>query len=160
MRIWWPWARCALVIAVDATKELHQYAKAGQDHETGGLLLGYRADRAIMVVEVVEVRDADAAHGSYTRRQAVAQAALDMAVDGRNQLVGYVGDWHSHPAPVPPSKVDRHAIRRVSRQYDQPVALLVHAVDNGQMVLYGIVARRGRAADCRPQLRAFNTPGS
>lgn len=61
-------------------------------------------------------------------------------------LAGYVGDWHSHPAACGASSQDVTSIRRASRQYTEPLVLLVHRSDG---TLDHVVAHRGRRRRAR-----------
>ena len=79
-----------------------------------------------------------------------AQAALDAALhEHEHPWLGYVGDWHSHPAPCGASSQDITSIRRASRQYPEPLVLLVHRADGA---LDYVVAHQGcpRAAASGP----------
>jgi hypothetical protein len=67
-------------------------------------------------------------------------------------MAGLVGDWHSHPAPVDPSTTDELSLRHASRQYPQPLALLVHQPD-GHLDLH--VAHQGRSRPARLNLTAL-----
>ncbi len=112
----------------------HATRAAGRDpmRETGGLLLGWRtSDGVVHVTDMVEVPDPSARHTAYKRRHARATAALDgvLAAQPQGSPVGYVGEWHTHPAPVGPSWIDRREIRRISKKTSAPVALIVCAYD-------------------------------
>jgi hypothetical protein len=84
-----------------------------------------------VVVELLEVTDPAAGRSSYTRDHAHAEAALQRALADTNPAdpVGYVGEWHVHPAPQGPSRQDRRELRAVARQSPHPVALVVLAYD-------------------------------
>src|SRR4029450_870181 len=78
-------------------------ARQAAPNETGGLLLGWWEGTAVVVAHAVEVPDPDATSSRWTRHEDTAQAALDAALpDPSHPWLGYVGDWHSHPAPVDP----------------------------------------------------------
>lgn len=80
-------------------------------------------------------------HGT-ARDQLRAQTALDTALaELDHPWLGYVGDWHSHPAPCAASARDRVSIQRASRQYDQPLVLLIHCPEGA---IETIAAHRGR----------------
>lgn len=98
--------------------------------ETGGILLGWREEPATVVVELLEVADPAAGHTSNTRDHAHAEAALQRALAADpSDPVGYVGEWHAHPAPQGPRRQDRRELRAVPRQSPHPVALVVLAYD-------------------------------
>lgn len=108
-------------------------ASAAMPTETGGILLGWREPDAIVVTRLVEVVDPDASHTTYTRSHAAAEAALQEALANAPSvdLVGYVGEWHVHPALQGPSRQDRRELRAVARRSPHAVALVVlaHAGD-------------------------------
>jgi integrative and conjugative element protein (TIGR02256 family) len=117
-------------------------AAAAQPCETGGLLLGWWDDGRVVVRYAVEVADPNATTNSWSRDEHPAQDALDAALaDHEHPWLGYVGDWHSHPAACGPSRQDMTSIQRASSEYKQPLVLLVHRVDG---VIEAIVAERGR----------------
>ncbi|MDO3175907.1 Mov34/MPN/PAD-1 family protein [Mycobacteroides abscessus] len=99
--------------------------------ETGGILLGWWEAGTIVIDAAVEVVDDSATGNSWTRREAAAQNALDAALnEAKNRDLGYVGDWHCHPAPVGASRTDLKSLSRSSVQYQNPLALLVRLPDS------------------------------
>lgn len=105
-------------------------AAAAHPRETGGLLLGWWTDGAVIVTHAVEVADPDATGNTWSRHEAAAQRALEAAQEkSEHPWLGYVGDWHSHPAPCGASEQDLRSIKRVSTQYPHPMVLLVHRSD-------------------------------
>lgn len=55
----------------------------------------------------------------------MARAALEAARADASPYVGYVGDWHSHPANVAASSRDIKQLREDSRDYNEALALVV-----------------------------------
>lgn len=126
----------------DAAATISSAAAAAHPRETGGLLLGWWDDSRVIVRHAVEVPDPDATTHSWSRHEHPAQAALDAAlVDHEHPWLGYVGDWHSHPAACGPSSQDKVSIQRASSEYDQPLVLLVQRADG---VTEAIIANHGR----------------
>ncbi|MEU6815546.1 Mov34/MPN/PAD-1 family protein [Streptomyces sp. NPDC046860] len=98
--------------------------------ETGGLLLGWWERDALVARYAIEVPDPDATTSSWTRARHRAQNALDRALaDLDHPWLGYVGDWHTHPALCGPSSQDEQSICNASLGYSQPLLLLVHCAD-------------------------------
>lgn len=113
-------SRHALSVVERAAARAHPW-------ETGGILLGWWEEPAVLVELAVEVPDPGATGHSWTRHERAAQRALDEAVRAaEHPWLGYVGDWHTHPAACGVSPDDVSAIRRASRQYGRPLVLLVH----------------------------------
>lgn len=115
--------------------ELRVTAGAALPRETGGLLLGWwhtrDAAEVIVVRHAIEVPDRRATHTSWVRRPRAAQAALSRALAVLSHpLLGYVGDWHSHPKAYTASGPDRASLLQTSLQYEHPVLLLIHLPDD------------------------------
>jgi proteasome lid subunit RPN8/RPN11 len=111
--------------------ELGTAAVAALPKETGGLLLGWwdiRDDAEVIVVRhAIEVPDRWATPTSWVRRPHAAWAALSRALTALSHpLLGYVGDWHSHPETCMASGRDRASLLSTSLQYQHPVLLLIH----------------------------------
>jgi integrative and conjugative element protein (TIGR02256 family) len=106
-------------------------ASATLPNETGGILLGWREPDAIVVVRLIEVVDACASHTTYTRNHAHAEASLQRALADAEpgDPMGYVGEWHAHPAPLGPGRQDRRELRAIARLSQHPVALVVLSHD-------------------------------
>lgn len=111
--------------------ELRAAAEAALPRETGGLLLGWwdtgDASEVIVVRHAIEVPDKRATPTSWVRRPRAAQAELSRALAALSHpLLGYVGDWHSHPEAYPASGPDQASLLHTSLQYKHPVLLLIH----------------------------------
>lgn len=117
--------RCGLRLNDDLEQELHDVAASVHPTETGGLLLGWWDGPVPVVADWLEVPDPAARRNRWSRNEDAAADALAAARQSYPSHVGYIGDWHSHPADIGPSRADIRAIRRVSRQYDDAVALVV-----------------------------------
>lgn len=131
-----------VVIHSDARHTITAAAGRAAPLEAGGLLLGWWDSGRVIVRSAVEVVDPDASGTSWIRRESFAQQALDRAITALGHpWMGYVGDWHSHPAPCGASAQDLKSIRSASRAYSQPLLLIVHRCDD---VLDVRAARRGR----------------
>jgi integrative and conjugative element protein (TIGR02256 family) len=141
-----------VTVAATAADLIARWARQAAPNETGGLLLGWWEGTAVVVAHAVEVPDPDATSSRWTRHEDTAQAALDAALrDPNHPWLGYVGDWHSHPAPMDPSPTDELALWHASSHYPQPLALLVHQPD-GHLDLR--VAHQGRSRLARLDLTA------
>ncbi|WP_235568489.1 Mov34/MPN/PAD-1 family protein [Mycobacterium sp. Root135] len=120
----------AVQLTDTAVAAIHAAANRAAPNETGGLLLGWWEPTDVHVDIAVEVIDQEATGNSWTRRQVEAQRVLDaeLAKSG-NHVLGYVGDWHSHPAPVGASRRDMKSLAQSSLQYENPVVLIVRLSD-------------------------------
>lgn len=110
-------------------RRIERRAQMSLSRETGGVLLGFRVDGGIHVVDAVEIRDRQATRTRYVLRKWAADAALADHLSGLpdDSPVGYVGLWHTHLACAEPSPVDRRTLRREATAVSGPLALLVVA---------------------------------
>lgn len=120
--------------------------RRSRDQERGGILVGYREGHDVYVEDALPVSDPTAGHSSYLRRARPAEQVLAAYLqpfaetEGRS-YVGYVGEWHTHPLPAPPSPTDHAAMRTMSRANRQPVAMLVIARhDETTVSFHGLVS--------------------
>ena len=76
---------------------------------------------------VVEVEDLSRGRSQFVIPAGVTPAVVEMARQIDNRL-GYVGDWHSHPADQAASPTDRRTLAKSARRRrkdPQPVVLVV-----------------------------------
>lgn len=117
-----------LILSGQAWDALHAAAKASRRNEQGGVLIGWRLSDGLFIQEVLRIRDADAGPAHYKRSQRTAQHELDLRLRlHADKTIGYVGEWHTHPMPAPPSSTDRNSMRMMALRNRQPVALIVAA---------------------------------
>lgn len=153
--------------AIDMTEtawaEVKKRVGADPTRETGGILLGWRHPGGIHVEQALEVPDREAGHTWYRRRHAPAEAALAAALDQlpEESDIGYVGEWHSHPAPIGPSFSDRRELRRISSNTRHEVALIVAAHDPAAATWapYGLIGRRRRVRQTGVHITTREQPG-
>lgn len=91
-------------------------------HETGGVILGYMDQRmkAIYIVDVLPApTDSDASQVEFTRGAAGVREAMEQAATLTANIVGYLGEWHSHP---------RHSSAAPSTKDDDLLACLANTL--------------------------------
>ncbi|MGN9920721.1 Mov34/MPN/PAD-1 family protein [Micromonospora palomenae] len=116
---------------------------AALPQETGGILLGFRTPGLIVVTRTLTVPDPRSSRHGYLRRHRRAQTRMALGRGDAPLVVGYVGEWHTHPADVGPSLADRRALAAVARLAQGPVALVVLAdPPAGPAHVHGVVAAR------------------
>lgn len=108
-------------------------AELSRPLETGGVLVGVLRDGAPWITAAIEIIDRGRTSASFVIPAGTTPLAVEAARlrDGR---VGYLGDWHSHPANVPASGTDRATLRGNARRRGKPrevPALLVVVRDAG-----------------------------
>jgi integrative and conjugative element protein (TIGR02256 family) len=121
---------------------IHELAKRQHGAEIGGLLLGHWQDSGIIIDRAVEVTDPSATYSSWSRDEKRAQIALESSIKAdSDNLRGYVGDWHTHPEMVRASSTDIGSLKRASKQYKEPIAMVIGLPD-GSFDIH--VAKNGR----------------
>lgn len=108
--------------ALDAGVEI---GNAALPRETGGILLGFRIPDGLVVTRFLLVEDTGSSTHSYLLRRRPAQRQLDAVRLHAGPAVGYVGDWHTHPKDVGPSRSDVRSIAAAGRDAGGPVVLIV-----------------------------------
>jgi proteasome lid subunit RPN8/RPN11 len=108
-----------VLISESAVEQLQAAAQAAAPHETGGILLGVMGDDRRWVTAVREIPSAHPERGRY---QLPANVTNGIVLEARalDPRIGYLGDWHSHPADSGASGIDlatylwllRHALSR------------------------------------------------
>ena len=110
-------------------KDQIEHESKGSSVEQGGVLAGMvcHLSKTIYVTLVVPAPDG-------TIRTPV---RLDIATDGLEEIfeeihaatngqITFLGTWHSHPTPSPPSPKDRDTYAKLTKNYDLPVVMLVY----------------------------------
>jgi len=89
-------------------------AKLAHPKETGGVLVGVRVHGRPWVTHALEIRSRDSGPAQYILDGDARQSAVDeiREIDWR---IGYIGEWHSHPANTPPTSRDIRSIARLAR---------------------------------------------
>lgn len=137
----------AIRVAYSALEAAEAAARNATPDETGGILLGWRTDGTIYISDALLVPDDQAGSFSYQRSHAAAQAVLDAYIAHRSDPnIGYVGEWHTHPLPLPPSPIDIRSLRLAARGLTDPIALLVIALstDKDATTTHVLVASQAR----------------
>lgn len=140
-------ARPLLLVSETASHVMMEAARQAHPDETGGILIGVQQDDRPWVTHAVEIASADRGRRHYKLPGGSTQPAVRAAraVDPR---VGYLGDWHSHPADVGPSSIDLATLARISLTHPRtpnPTLLIVRRIDE----TYVLDARRIVAVQAR-----------
>lgn len=113
--------------------------------ESGGILLGYREVDNLVITHALVVDGGGSTKDRYVRDDVRANESLAefLADRAEEDPIGYVGEWHSHPAPSGPSTIDRDAMRAAAKTAEGPIALLVFT-PGGAGAYFGLITRRQR----------------
>ncbi len=144
------------LIHIELSRDAHETIASSTakalPNETGGILLGYRvgSDFTVTAALVVEGKRTST---SFVRDDVEANRLLAEFLEERapTDPVGYIGEWHSHPAAVGPSSQDISSIRGIAKQHADPLILLVYSV--GTPWNYS-----GQVAKRRPLIQPKTTP--
>lgn len=142
-----PVARSPLVrISRQALHLAGRHAVEAGAKEIGGIMVGWWEGNCTAVVhDLLIVPDVRAGRNHYNRRHSAAHSVLTTYREGLDDhRVGYVGEWHTHPAPQRPSETDRAALAAIARQGQSAVALVVLAVTEDHVTPYALVGQAGR----------------
>lgn len=119
----------SMSVTAEAWRSLAAAGNRALPREVGGLLLGHYTEEGLRVVAAPVVADPRATRIRYRRDAAVAAQILEEWVRADTTgLLGYVGEWHTHPLPVRPSRTDARATLRLAARGGHEVALLVLAL--------------------------------
>lgn len=119
-----------IFVVESVVPDLVHAAKINAPYECGGLLLGVRTPDGVWITQAVEINSGRRHRSRFTIARGETHPLVDRArqVDER---IGYVGDWHSHPANAGPSDRDFATLR------DLVVGVM------GRRRLLGLVRLRG-----------------
>jgi integrative and conjugative element protein (TIGR02256 family) len=114
-------------------ERLHSLRSANLPRETGGILLGYfdmKLHHLFLVDAMPAPSDSDADSSGFTRGKEGIQEHLKECARRTANIVGYVGEWHSHPrnASALPSSLDVHLIAHLASAMAQdgyPALMLI-----------------------------------
>jgi hypothetical protein len=129
-------------IAEEAAATSTHAAAAAHPRETGGVLVGVHTHGSRpWVTHIVELRSRKATGTFYEVPAGMRRKAI-LRLRERDQRLGYLGEWHVHPADVEPSPVDTETIARLASDpdagCDRPLLLVARRTSNG----YALDARQ------------------
>lgn len=106
-------------IAEWVADELKAMAEAARPLETGGVLVGVLRDGEPWITNAVQVVDERSTRASFEIPKGVTPIAVE-AAQAADPRVGYIGDWHSHPANASASPTDKKTLGREARRRTRP----------------------------------------
>jgi len=132
--------RPLLLISETAQATMTAAAAHAHPNETGGILIGVHLDGHPWATSAIEIASADRGHHHYKIPAGTTQPAVYAAREVDHRL-GYLGDWHSHPIDVGPSRMDLATLGLISIKHHRslnPTLVVVRNTANG----YVLEARR------------------
>lgn len=115
-----------------AQRSMQAAARAAAPKETGGTLIGTVIDGRPIVVDAVELHDPEATDIAY-RVAAGATSGAVAEARKRDDRLGYLGEWHSHPSGATPSVRDiaTMLVAALDSGTREPILVLVHPHESG-----------------------------
>lgn len=102
--------RPPVFVVEDALVRVRGVAAAAAPNETGGLIVGVTTVDSVWITGFLEIEVPKRHPARFVIPAGATQPAIDrLRVD--DPRIGYLGDWHSHPADVGPSAVDFSTLR-------------------------------------------------
>lgn len=111
LRLWRAW------LSEDARRTIIAAAERAHPNETGGVLVGVLNRRRPWITEAIEL-PSPASNGTCYLLDGEARRAAVEAAQTQVPAVGYLGEWHSHPADVGPSTTDLATMKRLANDPD------------------------------------------
>jgi hypothetical protein len=100
-------------LAESAAEAIRAAAGSAHPQETGGILLGVKAGGRPWITQIVEIATPYRGRSHYHVPRGTTSAAV-RAGRTRDPRIGYLGEWHVHPADVGPSLRDRATMRHLA----------------------------------------------
>jgi proteasome lid subunit RPN8/RPN11 len=149
-----------LLVADEVMRGLRQAAAAGLPNEVGGILMGGLSDGRPWVSAFAEIPSVTPSPSRYRIPRGVTREIVAAAQDGDPRL-GYLGDWHSHPANVEPSSTDRATLIRAASDpatgTENPLLVVLRQVEDQWQI--DILETRGRRhVPCRVEATGAPPP--
>ncbi len=122
----------------EVMETFNRYCQVEPDqHEAGGILLGRVFPNKISIEQVSEpAREDESGRYFFFRNVERAQKIINSAWESSNGELIYLGEWHTHPEPMPsPSSTDRTLIRNMLRDSKMRIDFLFMVII-GQKGIY------------------------
>lgn len=118
-------------------RQLREWRNAALPNETGGVLLGYydfNINAVVIVCGLPSPPDSKSTPGMFERGVEGLAEDVNDATERTAGVVGYVGEWHSHPR--------NHSARPSEHDFIQLIHLAFGMADDGLPALQLIVGER------------------
>ena len=101
-------------LSESAADTIRRAAADAHPRETGGILLGVYTGRRRPWILQAPVVESEAAARAYYEVPAGARPRVVDHARASDRRLGYLGEWHSHPADVGPSGLDSETVQRIA----------------------------------------------
>jgi len=124
-----------LLLSESAQASMIAAAANAHPNETGGILIGVHTDDgAPWVTRAIEIATDDRSHHHYKIPSGATQPTVH-AARRTDPRLGYLGDWHSHPADIGPSPTDHATLAVYSIRHPRtpnPTLVVVRNTPDGR----------------------------
>lgn len=144
-----------LLLTESARTAMTTAAARAHPYETGGILVGVQADGQPWVTAAIEIDSGDSGRNHYWIPAGATHAAV-MSARATDHRLGYLGDWHTHPADLGPSTTDLTTLAVISPTHPRranPTQIVVRRTPTG----YALDARR--VVRCAPRVCGVTLTG-
>jgi proteasome lid subunit RPN8/RPN11 len=134
-----PWVR----ISERAAAAIKDLATIATPFETGGIVAGVATDGGVWITTVVEIPVPQRRRSKYEVPAGVTPMVI-RELRKRDSRLGYIGDWHSHPADASVSDVDLRTLSVLTSSRANARRLILIARAKGLTWTIEAWGRRGR----------------
>lgn len=113
-----------MLIAESMSADARRQGRKAHPNETGGILLGVRTEGRPWITQAVEIPSLDRGRRHYRIPAGTTTPTVERARQDDPRL-GYLGEWHTHPADVGPSPTDRATMRRLALRHPRTGLVLI-----------------------------------
>jgi integrative and conjugative element protein (TIGR02256 family) len=120
-------------------------AQGAHPNEAGGILVGVRAANRPWITHAIEIGSGSVGTTHYVLPAGVTRP-LVRCIRRVDKRLGYLGEWHIHPADVGPSETDKQTMRVVAEKWPDPILLIARHTSVGHLLEARIFKRSRLAA--------------
>jgi integrative and conjugative element protein (TIGR02256 family) len=115
-------------------------AQGAHPNEAGGILVGVRGADRPWITHALEIPASTVGASHYVLPAGVTRP-LVRCVRRVDKRLGYLGEWHVHPADGGPSETDRRTLRIIARKSHEPILVIARRASGTYLVDAWIRAR-------------------
>jgi len=108
-------------------------AQGAHPNEAGGILVGVRAANRPWITHAIEIGSVSVGTTHYVL-PARLTTPLVRCIRRFDKRLGYLGEWHVHPADVSPSETDKQTIRLIAEKWPEPILLVARLPPLGYLL--------------------------
>jgi proteasome lid subunit RPN8/RPN11 len=122
-----------ILISESAQATILAAAQSAYPNEAGGILVGVRGADRPWITHALEIPGATAGASHYVLPAGVTRP-LVRCVRRVDPRLGYMGEWHVHPADAGPSETDRSTLRRIAGKSHRPILVIARRAPDSYLL--------------------------